>query len=373
MTLWIVMAVLAAAVSLTVLVPLYRGRADARRMAAQEASVYRDQLQEVDRDLERGVIAPAEAEAARTEIARRLIRADAAGRTAPALAADEAPRRAAAIAAVVAMPVLALGLYVALGSPQLPDEPLAARLAAPPEEQDMAVLLDRVEQHLAANPDDLRGWQVVAPVYVRVGRDADAVTAFGNILRLAGSDVRTEGDFGEALVRANQGLVGADARAAFERALADDPKDVRARFYLALGDGQAGRKDEAAAALRSLIAEAPPGATWTDGIRQVLAQIEARPAATGAGPTAEDVEAAEGMSAGDRSAMIESMVAQLADRLQAEPNDAEGWARLVRSYMVLGRESDARAALEDARTALAGAVDKLALVENEARAPGLIQ
>jgi cytochrome c-type biogenesis protein CcmH len=237
----------------------------------------------------------------------------------------------------------------------------------------MAVLLDRVEQHLAANPDDLRGWQVVAPVYVRVGRDADAVTAFGNILRLAGSDVRTEGDFGEALVRANQGLVGADARAAFERALADDPKDVRARFYLALGDGQAGRKDEAAAALRSLIAEAPPGATWTDGIRQVLAQIEARPAATGAGPTAEDVEAAEGMSAGDRSTMIESMVAQLADRLQAEPNDAEGWARLVRSYMVLGRESDARAALEDARTALAGAADKLALVENEARATGLIQ
>ncbi len=374
MTLWIVMAVLAAAVSLTVLVPLYRGRADARRMAEQEASVYRDQLRELDRDLERGVIAPAEAEAARTEIARRLIRADAAGRAAPALAADEAPRRVAAIAAVLAMPVLALGLYVALGSPELPDEPLAARLAAPPEQQDMAVLLDQVEQHLAANPDDLRGWQVVAPVYVRVGRDDEAVTAFRNILRLAGSDVRTEGDFGEALVRANQGSVGADARAAFERALDDDPKDIRARFYLALGDGQAGRRDEAAAALRSLIAEAPPGATWTDGIREVLAQIEAGPAvATGAGPTAEDVEATDGMSPGDRSAMIEGMVAQLADRLQAEPNDAEGWARLVRSYMVLGRESDARAALDDARTALAGAADKLALVENEARATGLIQ
>ncbi len=374
MTLWIVMAVLAAAVSLTVLVPLYRGRADARRMAEQEASVYRDQLRELDRDLERGVIAPAEAEAARTEIARRLIRADAAGRAAPALAADEASRRVAAIAAVLAMPVLALGLYVALGSPELPDEPLAARLAAPPEQQDMAVLLDQVEQHLAANPDDLRGWQVVAPVYVRVGRDDEAVTAFRNILRLAGSDVRTEGDFGEALVRANQGSVGADARAAFERALDDDPKDIRARFYLALGDGQAGRRDEAAAALRSLIAEAPPGATWTDGIREVLAQIEAGPAvATGAGPTAEDVEAADGMSPGDRSAMIEGMVAQLADRLQAEPNDAEGWARLVRSYMVLGRESDARAALDDARTALAGAADKLALVENEARATGLIQ
>jgi len=367
------MALLAAAVSLAVLVPLYRDRAGARRMSEQEMAVYRDQLQEVERDLDRGVIAPAEAEAARTEIARRLIRADAAGQNAPARAAGEGARRVAAGAAVVAMPVLALGLYVFLGSPGMPDEPLAARLAAPADQQDMEVLLGRVEQHLVANPDDARGWQVVAPVYVRLGRYDDAVVAFGNIVRLVGGNVQTEGDLGEAIVRARQGLVNAEARAAFARALEDDPADIRARFYLALGDGQAGRRDEAVAALNALIAEAPPGATWTAGIRQVLADLGAGEGAAPPGPTAGDVEAASGLSEGDRTAMIEGMVAQLAERLRSEPNDAEGWARLVRSYMVLGRQDDARAALAEARSVLAGAEDRLALVESEARATGLIQ
>ena len=369
-TLWIAMAVLAAAVSLAVLVPLYRGRAATRRMAEQEVSVYRDQLGEVDRDLARGVIAPTEAGAARTEIARRLIKADAALQSAAPLASDPTSRRMAAIGAIVLMPALAIGLYIALGSPEMPDQPLEARLSVPASEQDMAVLMDRVERHLVANPDDARGWQVVAPVYVRLGRYDDAVIALGNIARLVGSNVQTEGDLGEAIVRANDGLVTAEARSAFERAMKDDPRDIRSRFYLALGDGQAGRRDAAATALRGLIAEAPPGATWTGGMRQVLAEMEDAPAP---GPTAEDVQAAESLSADDRSAMIEGMVSQLADRLQAEPNDAEGWVRLVRSYMVLGRKDDARAALDDARAALSGAADKLALVENEARATGLIQ
>jgi cytochrome c-type biogenesis protein CcmH len=196
--------------------------------------------------------------------------------------------------------------------------------------------------------------------------------AFGNIARLLGSSATTEGDLGEAIARANQGAITAEARAAFERALEDDPKDIRARFYLALGDGQAGRTDEAAAAIRGLIAEAPPGAAWVGGMNQVLAELEGDGPAM-PGPTAADVEAAGAMSDADRTGMIEGMVAQLAERLEAEPDDAEGWARLVRSYMVLGRRDEAKAALDDARSALAGATDKLALVESEARATGLIQ
>ncbi|MCB1500446.1 MAG: c-type cytochrome biogenesis protein CcmI [Bauldia sp.] len=377
MTLWIVMAVLAAAVSLTVLVPLFRSGRGALAMADQEVSVYRDQLGELDRDLERGVIAPAEAEAARTEIARRLIRADGARQTVRS-SQSETPRRVAAATAVVAMPLLALGLYVSLGNPGLPDAPLAARLAAPPEQQDIAVLVAKVERHLAANPDDLQGWRVLAPIYVRSGNFDAAAEAFRNIVRIAGSSATTEGDLGEAILRGSGGAITAEAQAAFERALKDDPKDVRARFYLALADAQAGRPEEAATALRALIAEAPPGATWTNGMREMLAEIEgAGPdtavASTQPGPTAADIEAAGGMSSGDRTTMIEGMVAQLAARLQSEPEDAEGWARLVRSYMVLGRPDDARAALDEARSALAGAADKLALVENEARATGLIQ
>jgi cytochrome c-type biogenesis protein CcmH len=377
MTLWIVMAVLAALASLAVLVPLYRGRGGQARTADGEVSVYRDQLDEVARDLDRGLIAPAEAEAARAEIARRLIRADAARQSsgdAPAGGAPvegERPRRLAALAAIVAMPVLAVGLYVGLGSPELPDAPLAARLAAPPEAQDTAVLVAEVERHLAANPDDARGWQVIAPVYVRLGRNQEAVTAFRHIVRLLGSNAEAEGDLGEAIVRANDGLVTAEAKAAFERAAKSDPKAVRPRFYLALAEAQEGDTASAAAAIRALIAESPE-ASWVSGMRAVLAEIEAVPDMS-PGPSAEEVAAAEAMAPEDRVAMIEGMVAQLAARLEDEPGDAEGWARLVRSYMVLGRPEEARAALERARKALAASANKLALVEREARATGLIQ
>jgi cytochrome c-type biogenesis protein CcmH len=377
MTQWIVMAVLAAAASLAVLVPLYRGRGGQARMADGEVSVYRDQLDEVALDVDRGLIGPAEAEAARAEIARRLIRADAARQNSgdahaeEALAEGERPRRLAALAAVVVMPVLAVGLYVGLGSPELPDAPLAARLAAPPEAQDTAVLVAEVERHLAASPDDVRGWQVIAPVYVRLGRNQEAVTAFRHIVRLLGSNAEAEGDLGEAIVRANDGLVTAEAKAAFERAAKSDPKAVRPRFYLALAEAQEGDTASAAAAIRALIAESPE-ASWVSGMRAVLAEIEAVPDMS-PGPSAEEVAAAEAMAPEDRVAMIEGMVAQLAARLEDEPGDAEGWARLVRSYMVLGRPEEARAALERARKALAASADKLALVEREARATGLIQ
>ena len=144
------MAALAAAASLSVLIPLYRGRA--RQPAGAPAlSIYRDQLGEVDRDLDRGLIGPGEAEAARTEIARRLLRTDEAARS-ETHAASERPRVLAVAVAVVAMPAIALGLYLVFGSPQLPDQPLAARLSAPTDEQDIGTLVAKVEAHLAAIP-----------------------------------------------------------------------------------------------------------------------------------------------------------------------------------------------------------------------------
>ncbi len=376
------MAVLAAAASLTVLVPLYRARRAERRMAEHEVSVYRDQLDEIDRDRERGVIRGDEAEAARTEIARRLIRAGSAEDGKDANAAGEAPRRIAALAAVIAMPVLALGLYLLVGSPTIPDAPLAARLAAPPDQQDMAVLIARVEAHLAGNPDDAQGWQVLAPVYVRLGRNDDAVRAYSNLVRLLGSNADTEGDLGEAIVRANQGMVTAEAHAAFERAAKADPSAVRPRFYLALGLAQEGNTVEAANQMRALIAGAPPDAPWVAVVNDMLARLEAAPSPGGRtstasaglpGPSAGDVAAASSLSSEDRSAMIEGMVGKLAESLKSEPDNAEGWARLVRSYMVLGRPDDARAALGQARSALAGKTDKLALVETRGDAAGLTQ
>jgi cytochrome c-type biogenesis protein CcmH len=370
MGLWIAMAVLAAAAALPVLAPLWRRPrvADAAPAAAQSpvVAIYRDQLAEVERDTARGVIAEPEATAARTEIARRLIRAG--GEANVADAASPASRRM-AVAAIVLMPVAALGLYLFLGSPQYPSQPLSARADRP---QDIAAMIAAVEHHLAVAPDDGEGWDVIAPIYLRLGRYDDAARAYGNALRLLGSAADRETRYGDALVRANGGTVTAGARAAFERAAAADASDPRPRFYLAMALAQDGKREEAIAAWTALISDAPVDASWVPIARQQLAALQAgEGAAPAAGPTAADVGAAADLTPADRQAMIEGMVASLAARLETTPGDAEGWARLVRSYMVLGRTDDARAALAKARMALVADAAGLAAVEAAAKEAGV--
>ncbi len=370
------MAVLAAATSLSVLAPLYRASRAARSERGQALAVYRDQLGEVDRDLDRGVIGETEAAAARTEISRRLLRAGHEEEE-PATAGEGRGRKIAAVT-VIAMPVAALVFYLFVGSPEMPAEPLAARLDAPTDQQDISTLVARIEAHLTANPNDGKGWQVLAPVYMRLGRYDDAVKAYGNVVRLVGATAASEADLGEAMVSANGGVVSAQARAAFERAVALDATAVRPRFYLALALGQEGKTDEAIAAWRALLAGAPDTAAWVNVAKAELAKLQGGtpPVATDAGaapagPTAADINAAGQMSASDRTAMIEGMVAKLAAELDANPNDGAGWARLIRSYMVLGKADDAKAALVKARKALAGDVAALAGVNQAATAAGV--
>ena len=278
-------------------------------------AIYRDQLDEVGRDLARGVIADSEAEAARTEIARRLIREGAATRPRP----PAARWRIAATAAVIAMPVAALGLYLLLGSPQNPDQPLSARPDAIAL-RDVTKLVAAVEAHLAAAPDDGKGWEVIAPVYSRLGRDADAVHAWSKAVALLGSTAEREANLGEAMVRANGGTVTPDATAAFERARVLAPDDARPRFYLALAL-EPGRqrtwmpRQACKAAWQALIHDAPKAAAWLPAATAQLAALEA-PAA---GPAANDVAAAANLSPEQRQQMIEGMVASLAERLKTEP------------------------------------------------------
>jgi cytochrome c-type biogenesis protein CcmH len=369
--LFILMAVLAAAAALVVLVPLSRGARAAG--GAPAVAIYRDQMDELDRDLARGVIAEGEAEAARTEIARRLLKAsepEAGGAMKGSIRA-----RKIAAAAAIAAPLVAFAAYLGLGSPELPDQPLSTRLDTPLEQADVQTLVAKVEAHLAAQPEDGSGWEVIAPIYLRMGRTDDAVRAYGNAIRILGSTAVRESALGDAIVRANQGLVTADARAAFERALALDAKAVAPRFYLAVALGQDGRKEDAIAAWQALLKDAPAGAAWAPVARQWVTRLggSAPPAAAaaGPGPSDSDVAAAEDMTAEQRLAMINGMVGQLADKLAVHPDDAEGWARLVRSYMVLGRGDDAKAALAKARTALAAKPDRLSIVEAEARSAGI--
>lgn len=359
MLIWIAMAVLAAAALWPVLRPLGRRSTVAATGEAPAVLIYRDQLAEIDRDAERGTIAQGEAEAARIEVARRLIKA--AGEAAPAVAGDRRAERIAA-AAILGMPVLALGFYLLVGAPNMPGQPLASRSDVAPA-QDVAALVAAVETHLASNPDDGEGWEVIAPVYVRMGRYDDAAAAYGNAIRILGATAERELQLGDSLVRGAGGTVTPEARAAFERAAALAPDDPRPRFFVALALGQEGRREEAVAAWESLIATAPSDAAWLPVAREELAKLTlpSRPALPA------------NLSDEEQRSLIEGMVASLAARLADEPGDSEGWARLVRSYMVLGRPADARDALERARVALAAEPAKLARVEDEARSLGVTE
>ena len=257
-----------------------------------------------------------------------------------------------------------------LGSPQLPGQPQAARRAAPLEERSIEALVARVEAHLEANPDDGRGWEVVGPVYMRLGRFDDAVKARRNVLRLLGANAPREADLGEALTGHANGIVTAEAKAAFERALQFDGSDFRARYFIGLSAEQDGRRKEAAAIWSEMLAQAPSDAPWVDLVRQSLSRVDPNLAPL-KGPSADDIAAASQLSPEQRKEMVSGMVERLAERLSRDGSDVEGWLRLVRAYMVMGDRDKAASAANDARKALAGEPDKLRRIEELVHGLGL--
>jgi cytochrome c-type biogenesis protein CcmH len=375
--LWLVLALMTAAAMFAVLWPLARSRrVDGN---ASDVVIYRDQLHEIERDRASGTIGTAEADAARVEVSRRLLAA--ADAQAPP-AADPAlrlrHRRWTAVAAFVVIPLGAICVYLVLGSPNLPGQPLAQRFAAPADANSVAGLIARVETHLERNPDDGRGWDVVAPIYMRLGRFDDAIRAYRSALKLEGETADRRASLGEALAGAAGGVITTDAKGAFERALVLDKSNPRAQFYLGLAAEQDGRASEAVDRWQSLIAHAPADAPWLAYVREALARVEPSRAQTqgsgapaGSGPSAQDVASAAEMPPSERDQMVRGMVERLAARLSADGSDVEGWLRLMRAYVVLGELGKARAAAADARRALASDPTKLHRIDEGVKNFGL--
>ena len=353
MMLWFVFALMTAAAIFAVLWPL--GRAGRPQQDGNEAAVYRDQLTEIDRDVATGLINPPEAAAARVEISRRLLAAvdnqpEATSRSSVKL------RRVAAVVALIGLPLVAVGLYYPLGSPELPDFPLAQRSRAPGETQSLDKLVAQVEQHLEADPTDGRGWTILAPVLARLGRVDDAIHAFRNSITYSGESASRRADLGEALVAAAGGVVTGEAKAEFERAVALNADEVKANYFLGLAAEQDGHAAEAASIWRAMLAKAPPDAPWRPLVQSALVRVGGAPAPA---LSNDAMTAAKDMNETDRSAMIRSMVERLATRLHQNGEDVEGWLRLVRAYMVMGEADKAKAATSDARQALAKDPERL--------------
>lgn len=339
---WIVVAILTAAVAIVLMYPLMRKTEVSQTRRDGEVAVYRDQLAELDRERAAGLIGETEAEYARAEIGRRLLAAADAGQGTENSTRPLRHNLAATLITVL-LPALGLCLYIWNGSPEVPDMPLEARLEKPGN--DMNLLIARAERHLAQNPDDGAGWDILAPIYFKTMRLGDAELAYRNALRLLGSSPERLTGLGETLVAGNDGIVIEAARDAFAEAERLKSGNPRARFYLALSLEQAGKAEEARAAFAALAADAPAGAPWLPLVREHLARTGGEAAPAAPGPTAGDVAAANDMTPADRQAMIEGMVASLDAKLKDNPADLEGWMRLMRAYSVLKNEAKAGEAL----------------------------
>jgi cytochrome c-type biogenesis protein CcmH len=364
-------AVALAAVT-SVCLPLLRGVPMVADRGYFDRVVYRDQLKEVERDLARGVLSPTEADSARLEIQRRLLSVEAASSGGKVWTAPSP-----LLAGIVALLVLggAVGLYLQFGAPSLPDAPFAGRFAqrsAPAAEAashlDMRQAAEQLEQKLRADPSNADGWVLFARTESMLGDYQKAGMAYRHALDLGQKAPDVFAGYGEMQVLEADGIVSPGAHDAFTQALAADPKNEVARYYLALADEQAGEEKRAIDRWLALAADIPDDSPMREAIARGVAEAarqggmtapalpkgtappqpdasEAQP-----GPDQNQIAAAAQMPEGERRQMIQSMVAQLAARLQVEPNDLEGWLRLGRSYAVLDEPDKSADAFAHAAT-----------------------
>lgn len=376
MLLAILLMVTTLAVVASVVLPLVRTARPAPTRAAFDRAVYRAQLDDLERDVARGVIDRQDASTTKLEIERRLIASDSQKAAPPAQPVSPIL----AVGLALAMPAVAALIYLAHGSPGVPDHPYTAPTAeaaaaggsTAPGHIDFAAAATRLEQDLKEHPEDAEKWLLLARTLAEIGNWQKSADAYHRVIELTGGDADIFAGYAEMLVMDAQGIVTPAARSAFESALKQSSSHMVARFYLALGDAQAGNAQQAIDGWQKLAAELPANSNIREEIKRRVeeaarsaglptpafpppaqAAAEPAPGTSGApvsapGPSAEDMAAAQSMSADDRQAMIRSMVARLADRLKSEPNDLDGWMRLGRAYGVLGERDKAIDAYEHA-------------------------
>lgn len=382
MLFWIAVAVLAAAVTYVITRPLMRPPLAIGDAAQADIAVYKDQLSEIDADQARGTIGASEAELARAEIARRLIRKGGdAQEDVPAGGSFSKWVASAYLIVTLALPASALMLYLMLGAAGLPGQPLSERLAHSVDRSRTNDLVAKVEERLRTHPEDGEGWNVIAPVYYSMGRYGDAASAYARAARLLGETPHRLQGFANARIRAEDGIVPEDARKALERILELDPSLREPQIWLALAKEQDGKLNEAGDAYRKLIAEAPADAPWRKMLEERLAglslpddqrakipfAVEKRPQQS----AETDMAAIQAMTPEQRQAFIDQMVERLATRLKSDTKNTSGWLQLIRAYQMLGRKDEAEKAVVAARAGLQGDADGLAQIDQIAKRLGL--
>jgi len=352
---WSVVVALTVVALVFLVVPLVRKpKTEDMGLARAEfdLTVYKDQLVEVDRDLDRGVLTEDQALAARTEIERRMLAVAAEKDTDADIAVTQHPKASLMlmVAILVAIPLGAVGFYLYLGQPSLKDQPLAQR--EQPGDNDTRArameLLTQLEQRLKENPKDIDGWWMQAQVYGALERHTDAATAYQKVVDLTNRDPGVLTAWAEALIVAENNVVIPAVVEVLNEIKTKDPSEPRSYFYLAQERRQRDDLEGAMGEYIQLLKASPSDAEWVgqvqDLVKSLAGEMEVNmpvvqmlpPASTTSGPTAEQMQDAQQMSPEEQQAMIQAMVQQLADRLKDNPDDLAGWQRLAQVYRVMG-------------------------------------
>jgi cytochrome c-type biogenesis protein CcmH len=352
---WIIAGVLTLVAAVVLAAPLF----DTRKFKSEDAfalEVYRDQLAELTRDEQRGLLTPEQARAAQIEIERRILALDEGKKFQPA----RPPSHPLTLAMAVILPLAGFGLYLMLGSPHLPSQSALDRLAE--ERARSSPAIQALEAKVAQSPSDAQSWIDLGRAYVDVERAKDAKASFAKAMALGRKEPDLLRQFAHAAILAEGGRVTSEAQSALQRALSADPGDPTARFFLALAKAQNQDVEGALTDWLTLEQQLPPEAPLrrllTENIDKAARQLGKDPAklpgrtvgraGVAAGPSAEDMAGAEQMTPEQRQAFIESMVERLAARMKQEPENLEGWIRLANAYGVLGKREEARAAWAEA-------------------------
>ncbi len=410
MTFWLITMALALGSCALLALALWRGHLGARPAAEFDLRVYRDQLSEVERDIERGVIKGDDAERVLTEISRRILTADKALQDE---SVDVRSPKAARFVAIGALAAVLIGgsfaLYRDLGAPGYGDLALSTRIEAaadarasrpdqataeaslppfviaPDTPETYAELIVKLREAVEKRPDDLQGATLLATHEMRLGNAVAAHAAQADVIRLKGATVNAEdyATYADMLIIAAGGYVSPEAEGALARVLRFDPKNGVARYYSGLMMLQVGRPDVAFRAWAQLLQDSGGDEGWVVPIREQIEDLAFRagvkyelpPAKDTSltGTNVEDIENAETMSDEERTEMIRGMVDRLSDRLATTGGSAEEWARLIGALGVLGEADQAALIWQNAKDVFGDRPNDLAIVRGAARKLGITQ
>ena len=372
-------------------------------VASKDLLIYKDQLVEVEKDLEKGVLSIAESEAAKIEVSRRILLADKRSKS-----ERQKPNNSQKLNKSIAFIILAFiligsfGTYAFLGNPNIPDMPLKSRLAKTqeirsqrisqeeaelliPDEiieapDDYLALVSKLRDAMKERPNDMQGLRLLALHEFKLGNYRSARKAHLKIIDTLDENASAEDliDFAEVMIVATNGYVSPEAELTLRRGLEMEPKDGRARYYSGLSMMQSGRPDVTLRLWENLLSEGPDDAPWIPLIKQQIMDV-ARLAGVNLtqdqlpGPSSDQIKSAENMSDVDRKEMIEGMVATLSNRLANEGGTVNEWARLIRALGVLGETANASKIWIEAQTIFGSSSLNMEILQKAAKAAKVSQ